>query len=472
MRIDEIDISLNKREKIYKQLFNFIKGEIISGNYSPGDILPSSRKLAADMKISRTSVFSAYNSLIAEGYVTSLVGSGYRINALPTAITSKKKDVAGSEVEVQSKRYVPFNPEPVDLTFFPSYKWSKITSKIGREKTLSIFSSNQYDKSGIMELREAICTYLHEIKGIESITEQIVITSGTMESIEICVNFLTKSGDTLGIEDPCYPPMLDFLSKSLRKLDFMHIDREGACSDTLSSDCRAAIITPDCQFPLGVTMSHQRRIEFIKWASENERWIIEDNYDSDFNSNYNLEKSLFSLDQGKKTIYLGSFSRLITSELRVGYIVLPMSLLNIFLESDFVPKVSAFPQIILSEFMKSGEFYRNLVKVRKMCLEKKQYTITLLNEHLFMYGHPYNSHAGSFVVFLLKPLISDKMFVLFAKDRGLDLKALSPMSHDSGYNGLLMGFIYFNREVLKKSVALLKDTLALYCKMHKIDTAY
>lgn len=464
MRINKIDVSLIGNEPIYKQLYNFIKSQITSGNYTPGDILPSSRGLATTMNISRTSVLNAYKLLMAEGYILSVAGSGYRINNYPIVSTGKIKSQK-EEYKIRETRYLPFNAEPIDLSFFPFNKWAKMTSRISRENLLSFFSSNEIEKNGIIDLRKAICTYLLEMKGIDCSPEQILVTSGAMESLEISINILAGGGcvGMFGIENIYYPPMFDFLSKTNHSLSYMKIDHEGACPDLISSACKAVIITPGCQFPLGITMSYQRRMKFIKWASINKGWIIEDAYDSEFSAEGKKVNTIFSLDKEGRTIYLGSFSRVMTSEFRVGFVVIPRSLLDAFINTEYTTKVSYIPQVILAEFMKSGEFYRNLVKAKDNCSQKKEYLLGLLKKHLPMYGFPYENKSGSFVVFLLKSFINDKDFIIYAKERGLDLKALSAMSYAGSYNGLLLGFVYFNNKVLKESIILLKKILDLYC---------
>lgn len=467
MRIDFIDIKLNDCNVIYKQLYSFIKGKIITGEYSQGDVLPSSRKLATVMNISRTSVVNAYNLLIAEGYVSAIAGSGHVINALPIAKYECRKNKTMNKV--RSRRFLPFNPEPVDLSLTASRRWAMTTSKIGRENAVNIFSLYQNEKFGYIGLRESISKYLYELKGIECVPEQIFITSGTMESIELCVNLLTSSKSSLGIEDPCYPPILHFFSRSNRKLNFMHIDQNGANPNSLSSECKAAIITPGSQFPLGITMSTKRKINFIEWAEKNDGWIFEDSYDSELNDYGKREKTIFSMDRNGRTIYFGGFSRVLISELRVGYFILPISLISTFSNIEYSSKVSSLPQIILSEFINSGEFYQNLVKIKKICRKKKKYFVMLLNECLSNYGQAYDNRSGSFVVFVLKRSLPDNIISLYAKEKGIDLRAISTMSHNSGVNGWLMGFIYLSIDILRKSVFILKDILSTYCTMHNID---
>ncbi|WP_434642588.1 PLP-dependent aminotransferase family protein [Klebsiella sp. I138] len=462
MRIDTLTVIFNQQSALYKQLFTFIKNSILTGRFLPGDVLPASRRLAADMGISRTSVLNAYNSLLAEGYITSIRGSGYRINHLPVPQAEKTVDDKSLPQRL-TERYLPFSPEPIDTSFFPSHKWSKIITRLSREKPESLLYTDVYEKFGNRDLREAICSYLYEKKGLNCTSEQIVITSGSMESLELCVNILTEAGEMLSIEDPCFPPMYTFLARNTRVLNAMSVDHEGACHDNLPQESKAVIITSGCQFPFGIIMSIERKMAFIQWANSRKGWIIEDDYDSDFNAEGSREPTLFTLDQNKRTLYLGSFSRLITSELRVGYIVLPEHLLERFKQAEYEFKVSYLPQVILAEFIKTGEFYRNLLTARKIYTEKKAFFATLLREQLSDYGYPFRSEAGSFVVFMLDPAYSDSQFAVFAKSKGLDLMPLSPMCHEVNQNGFLLGFIYFNREVLKKAVSLMKHCLALYC---------
>lgn len=467
MKINTLTVKFDDGMPIYKQLFDFIKSCIMGGRFSPGDILPPTRSLASDMGISRTSILNAYNALVAEGYINSIRGSGYIVNALPSVYDkqSQKKKINKNH----SIRYMPFNPEPIDTTFFPSHKWAKTISKIGREKSLSLLYTSQYDKFGYWELREMICNYVHEKKGILCRPEQVIITSGSMESLEVCVNILTRPGQTLSIEDPNFPPMHSYLLNHNRKLNYMQVDSEGAICEDIANESKVVIITSGSQFPLGIPMGHDRKNEFINWAHNSDGWIIEDDYDSDFNADPKSSVAIFHMDKNGRTFYLSSFSRLITSELKLGFIVLPEHSIQLFKDNDYSFKTSYLPQLILAEFIKTGDFYKNLVKAKKIYADKRKFFTDLLNEQLSAFGHPFKEGGGSFVAFILDPRLSDLDVAEYSKGRNLDLMPLSPMCQEVIRNGFLMGFIHFNREALKKSVILLKNTIILYCYQNNIN---
>jgi len=459
MKINTLTLSLESKPAIYKQLFEYIKNSIESGRFSPGDTLPSSRNLAADMSISRTSVLNAYNALIAEGLIFSQRGAGYRVMERPhkLSLAIPKETHA---VNRNRQRYLPFSPVPIDTSFFPTHKWAKIIAKIARTTPLSLVNTSDYDRQGNRELREILCQYLYENKGISCTSAQIMITTGSMESLEVCINAITTPGQMISIEDPYYPALRNYLLKNNRLVDYMPIDKQGASCDEIANNSRVAIITSGNQFPLGIAMSKERKKAFSAWAVNNNTWVIEDDYDSDFN--HKQEPALAALDKHHRTLYLGNFSKLITSDLRIGFVVIPESLLPHIQRMDYALKTSYLPQLILSEFIRTGDFYRNLLKARSVYAEKRDFFITLLQRELAACGQVFLNPVGSLVVFELSPELVDVEIVELAKAHGLSLRALSPLCHYSHRNGLVMGYIFFNREVLRKAVRQLKNVITLY----------
>ncbi|MEM0653161.1 PLP-dependent aminotransferase family protein [Klebsiella huaxiensis] len=464
MKIDTLTLSLENDSAIYKQLFEYIKNSINLGHFSPGDILPSSRNLAADMSISRTSVLNAYNALLAEGLIVGQQGAGYRISGYNQETSSADSKGAGG-VNDDKQRYLPFNPVPIDTSFFPAHKWAKIIAKIARTMPLSLVNTNDYDWQGNRELREVLCQYLYEKKGISCTSAQIMITSGSMESLEICINAITAPGQMVSIEDPYYPGLRNYLLNNNRLVDYMQVDEQGACCDEIANNSRVAIITSGNQFPLGIAMSKERKKAFSAWAVNSNTWVIEDDYDSDFNPKQ--EPTLAALDKNRRTLYLGNFSKLITSDLRIGFVVIPELLLPHIQQMEYALKTSYLPQLVLKEFVRTGDFYRNLLKAKKIYAGKRDFFITLLQRELTASGQVFLNPVGSLVVFELSPELVDVEIVELAKVQGLSLRALSPLCHYSRRNGLVMGYIYFNREVLRKAVRQLKNVITLYRERQK-----
>lgn len=461
MKIETFALVPGKETAIYKQLFDFIRENIIAGHFLPGDTLPSSRRLAVDMSISRTSVLNAYTALIAEGYIISRKGAGYTINTHPAAhLPEARKEEA--TVAINHSRYAPFSAEPIDNSLFPVSRWAKIMSKIARTASLSLVNTSQYDEFGNRDLREILCEYLYESKGISCSAGQIIITTGSMESLEICINALTVPGQMLSLEDPCYPLLRSYTDSQRRFIHAMPVDESGARCDTIPASSRVAIITPGNQFPLGMTMPTQRKREFVQWAYNNQTWIIEDDYDGDFYFNNKKAPALAALDTHHRTIYLGSFSKLISSEFRIAFIVVPVALLPRVSKLNYTQKASYLPQLVLSEFIRSGDFYRYLLKARNSYAEKRHFLIALLNKTLFPYGKTYGDPAGSLVVFTFSLEIDDVKVESLAKEQGLSLRALSQFFCHEKRSGLVMGYLLFNRDTLKKAVHLLKKVLEEY----------
>ncbi|HGL4102645.1 TPA: PLP-dependent aminotransferase family protein [Klebsiella michiganensis] len=469
MKINTFTIVFVPGEKIYRQLYKHIKSGIDSGRYSSGDKLPSTRHLATELGISRTSVLNAYNELIATGYLISQKGSGYEVNSvINTDIinTEKSKKI---RLKYKKEKYTPFNTESMDMSFFPAYKMAKIISKVGRKKPLSLIYTDQYDKFGSQDLRNEICNYVYEKKGINCSLEQVIITSGSLESFEMCINILTEPGQTVSLEAPCFSTHIYYLKNNGRNVRFLQVDREGACCNDISTGTKFVFITPECQYPFGMIMSNERKNDFIQWASDNCGWIIEDDFDSNSVVNNRHEPTIFSYDKNHRTLYFGNFSQVIERALNIGYIILPKELISFFRKTEYVPKVSYLPQLIMAEFIKSGDFYRNLLKARKICSEKRHAFVNMLKKYLSVYGNTIENNAGSVVVFILNAKISDATIASSARLKGVNIKILSSIFHDIPLNGFIFGFIHFNKDELKKSVIILRDICALYCQQNCVD---
>lgn len=469
MKISTLTVVFDHGDIIYNKLYEHIKKEILSGKFVVGDKLPSSRRLAKDLEISRTSVLNAYNKLGEEGFLTSQVGSGYKVIYEDKHNLLQRGKNVSPGYNYLKNTYKPFNIEPMDMTFFPKDKMSKIISRIGKEKPLSLIYSGQFDKLGSVELRHEICKYMYEKKGVNCTIEQVVITSGSQEAFEICIKLITEPGNIVSLEDPCFPMHSDYLINNLREVDYLQIDEQGVCCYGININSKVVFITPECQFPLGIIMSRKRKLEFIQWATKNEAWIIENDYDSNSNIGDIREPTVFSLDENHRTLYSGNFSRVIEKSLGIGYVILPEYLINKFNGSEYITKTSYFPQIVLAEFMRTGEFYRNLLKARKICGEKRNFFFKLLHDYISLYGYICECQAGSAVTFILNPLISDIKISTDAQDKGIEIQPLSTLCHKNVLNGLLLGFVYFTRDSLKKSVIQLRDILASNCQENNID---
>jgi len=348
--------------------------------------LPSKRVLAAHLEISQITVEAAYAQLKAEGYIRSVEKSGYFVEPFAKLMIPSLNSI--SDKLVQSKKHLGYRYDlktsKVDEDSFP-YEWM---AKYKREAFLDGIHSriNDSDILGLLELREEIETYLLAYRGIKTSADQIVICSGSEQMLQMLV-FLLGNNQVFGIETPGYPKSKKLYEAYGVKLEMIPLDESGMDIQSLTK-LRSNIlhISPSHQFPTGIVMPIKRRMELLTWANESvSRYIIEDDYDSEFRFSGNPIPALKGLDSFDKVIYLNSFSKSLSPTLRVSYMVLPNALVEILKEqySFYANPVPIHDQVALSMLLKTKGFERHLNRMKLIYKNKRDYFLTLLKNAKF-----------------------------------------------------------------------------------------
>lgn len=446
---------------LFRQLYEAIKEQLFREILVEGDVLPATRTLAVEIGVSRASVVSAYEQLLTEGYISSVQGAGYRVQPMGNltinqcSLSDVKRDANHANTQSQN---ILFDANALDSELFPTHQWAKTISRLCRQEPESMMFSGAQKNNQL--LREAICHHVFEYRGIKCEPWQVIITAGSMEALEICIDTLSQVGDTINIEDPCYVPARQCVLKHHRQVHSLAIDDNGALACDLNKESRLAIITPSHQFPLGVTMSAGRRMEFIYWAQRNNGWIIEDDYDSEFRYGGRPIPALAAFDRVGRTIYIGSFSKLFATTQRISYLILPPVLVETFHPTQRYVKASTLPQRVLAEFIFNGEFYKYLRRARKVYAQRRKSLLAYLHNDLSNYGCVKDYKAGTLLVFHLFAGITDIDVVEMAGHSSLSIRALSTFSFGNGdYNGLVMGFTAWDEVELSTGVKKLKAIL-------------
>jgi GntR family transcriptional regulator/MocR family aminotransferase len=451
----------SRQMPLFRQLYEAIKEQIMSGVLAQGDALPATRTLALDTGVSRSSVVNAYEQLLTEGYISGIRGAGYRVQPIGelelnrhSIQTTKSND---SKTDEQPENMM-FDAHSLDRSLFPTHQWAKTISRLCRREPESMMFGEAVRANQL--LREAIVAHVYEWRGIKCESWQIIITAGSMEALEMCIDTLSQPGETINMEDPCYPPARRCVESKNRLTHPLSIDENGARISDLHNASRLAIITPSHQFPLGITMSAGRRMEFIYWAQKNNGWIIEDDYDSEFRYGGRPIPALAAFDKIGRTFYIGSFSKLFSSLLRISYLIVPPQLVKSFDIVKHRAKASMIPQRVLAEFIANGEFYKYLRRARKIYAARRQHFLTLLQRELSPFGFFHDHKAGTLLVFHLTTGISDTLVVEKARKKQLSIRAISTFSFDkTKFNGLVMGFIAWNESEISAAVEELKIIL-------------
>lgn len=367
--MNELTIPLEEdsKEHLYQQIYHYMKNEIRNGNLPAGQKLPSTRALAQHLQVSRSTVDFAYGQLLSEGYIESIPYKGHFVCEITRlyqqiAVHSEEKEVAGEKTAAYD-----FSPNSIDITGFPFATWRKISKNVFADEEKEIFELGA--PKGDQRLRETICSYLHSSRGVECSPSQIIVGAGN-DYLLMLLQKILGTGRKAAVENPAYMRATRIFASGGYEIAPIELDESGMRVDLLrESGAQIAYITPSHQFPTGVVMPIGRRMEILAWAKEQEdRYVIEDDYDSEFRYKGMPIPSLQASDKGGKVVYLGTFSKSIAPAIRISYMVLPEKLLQIYEEKLWFisSTVSRIDQAILYHFMEDGHFERYLNKMRKI----------------------------------------------------------------------------------------------------------
>jgi GntR family transcriptional regulator/MocR family aminotransferase len=388
-----IRLEPRSREGLQRQICASIQRAILDGALAPGMRLPSSRALADDLKVSRTTTLLAVQQLQAEGYLTGRRGSGtFVADALPDDLPGERP--AGPDARLrhpalsrrgvavvtapQGARRLPGPPRPfrigtpgVDL--FPVTLWWRLASRRLRSAT-----STQLDygePAGLRALREAIASHVQAARGTRCRADQVLVVAGAQQGLELVSRVLLDPGDRVWMEEPGYPgARCAFLGAGARIVP-VPVDADGLAVGTgirRAGDARLAYVTPSHQYPLGVPMTLARRQALLRWASRAGAWVVEDDYDSEFRYGAAPVPCLHGLDVDGRVIYVGSFSKTLFPALRLGFVIVPPDLQDglVAARAAADQHPPALEQAVLADFIGEGHFARHLRRMRRAYLER------------------------------------------------------------------------------------------------------
>lgn len=375
-------IALNKnlRTPLYIQLYNNFKEEIIAGIYKSDEKLPSKRALASKMNISQNTVENAYGLLLQEGYIYSEAKKGYFVTKFYNESFKKPQYVYKEEKQVPSNIKYDFSTSLIDVNSFPFSTWSKISKEVMYNNPELLKRGNF---QGDIELRNTISKYLYNEKGIACYPSQIVIGAGIEYLIDMLIEVLPKKS-IYALENPGYSKIFTVLKNNNKKTKFISLNNYGMDFEKLKeSSCNIVYLTPSHQFPTGAIMPISERTKFLKWTNEEKnRYIIEDDYDSEYNYKTKPIPPIKELDRNGKVIYISTFSRTLSPSIRIAYMVLPNELLEKYKEmfSSYSCTVSRFEQHALAKFIKDGFLTRHLNRTKNLYKKKTEQIIASINQ--------------------------------------------------------------------------------------------
>lgn len=413
-----------KNEPLYVRIYLQLKQMIIEGKYTEHQKMPSKRKLAQTLKVSPLTVDQAYQQLIVEGYVYSIEKSGFYANKYTDMFTqpqTKKVKKQTEEIEAQSYAYS-FETHTVDTSLFPQATWAKLARQVLSENHQQLL--NESNPKGLFLLRKEIARYLEIYRGMHVDINQIILGSGSTSLIGLIVEILGRNNH-YAMENPGYPKIYQLFKSNDVKLSLISLDASGLSIDSLkSSDASIVHITPSHQYPSSIVMPISRRIELLQWASEKiNRYIIEDDYDSEFRYQGKPIPAIHGLDQSDSIIYMNTFTKTLAPSFRINYMVLPKRLLSRYesISSYHGCTVPNLDQHILYKFMNEGHFERHVNRMKNIYKQKIDMIIRILSKYteFSIYGHDSGLH---FVLEIHKKIDEQELLIYLEK---LNIKILS-----------------------------------------------
>ena len=432
-----------KSQSIYEEL----KRLILEGKYKPNEKLPSKRKLSYASQVSIFTIQNAYDQLLMEGYIYTKEKVGYFVSEGITPIQMKTtQPIYKPEILPQSSYDISFKTNVVDNDLFPLNTWIKLSREVLSSSIYPLM--NITPPEGVLELRMEIVKYLEIYRHIKVKPEQIILGSGSQPLLNLLVELLGRH-HTYALENPGYPRIYQTLKGLGVSIKPIEMDESGVkIVDLQSSSASVLHITPAHQFPTGIVMPIQRRLALLQWAMMGDRYIIEDDYDSEFRFGGSPVSTIFGLTKEPKVIYMNSFTKSLGPAFKMGYIVLPLELLPKYQEikSHHSCTVPNFEQYILYKFMKEGHFDRHLNRTRLIYQKKLQIIQSVIKAYplLEMKGN----EAGLHFILKVHTKMCESDLVQALRTHKIDIKGLQefdiePTVSESpclvmGYSGIPM----------------------------------
>ncbi len=453
---------------LYEQIYGHIKGEIRSGKLLSGERLPSTRSLAEYLQVARSTVDCAYGQLLSEGYIESRPYKGYFVCPIEELLQldsglsalENRQAAGGAMPGGREEPYrIDFSPYDIDMSGFPFSVWKKITKNILTDANSDLFAKGE--GQGDYSLRQTISRYLHSARGVECRPEQIIVGAGN-DFLLLLLEKILGRDVRIAMENPTYKRSYRIFRSFAYPIVTVDMDECGMRADRLEqADVRAAYVMPSHQFPMGTVMPIGRRMELLKWADGgSDRYLIEDDYDSEFRFRGKPIPALQASDRHGRVIYMGSFSKAIAPAIRVSFMVLPKPLLEIYERecSFYSCTVSRIDQSILNVFIGEGYFERHLNKMRKIYRGKHELLLECLGELREEFAIA-GENAGLHLLLTSKRGIPEGELLERAAGRQVRVYGLSESSVEeaSGGAAVLLGFGGLTDEEIREGTALLKE---------------
>jgi GntR family transcriptional regulator/MocR family aminotransferase len=462
---------------LHRQLYQQLRTAILAGQLVAATRLPSTRTLARELGVSRTTALLAYEQLRDEGYLDGRIGAGTTVAPLPRQAPAQERPLARPALSMRgtamagaawpgddrNDRPHAFQLGMPDIEHFPWRLWAQALSRRARAGVAAL--PGERDPAGYLPLRAAIAAHLGMARGVRCTPQQVIVVAGAQAAFDLASRLLLDPGDPVWFEDPGYPGARAALVGAGARPVPVPVDAYGLDIDAghrLQPTARAVYVTPSHQFPLGVTMSVTRRLALLAWAARAGAVVLEDDYDSEFRYVGQPPPALQGLDDSGRVVYLGTFSKALFPELRVGYLVVPGGLVDAFTAACRFTggQVPLLEQAALADFMTAGHFGRHVRRMRAMYAQRGAALIRAVQQYAGDLLEVRSAHAGLHLVGWLPAGVDDTAAAKRAAAAGIEAHALSSFAVQPVERGaLLLGYAPVGEAEIAQGARLLAGAL-------------
>ncbi|GAB6130589.1 PLP-dependent aminotransferase family protein [Blautia stercoris] len=465
--MNELMIPLDTKSltPLYQQIEEYLKQEIQEGRLVAGMRLPSSRALSANLLVSRSTIETAYDQLVAEGYIEPVAYKGYYVCEIEgiyfqKAEYTKQNNPEKTEIKqrrkLQKYRY-DFALNGIAPESFPTHTWKQLAKQVLSDSTEEIFA--QGNPYGEDSFREAIAEYLYHARGVKCEKSQILVGAGN-DYLLMVLATLFECNKKVAMENPTYLSAWYDLKHTGCSVCTVKSDEMGICIEELEkTGADVVYVMPSHQFPMGTVMPLKRRMELLRWADENQTYIIEDDYDSEFRYKGKPIPALQGFDKNERVIYIGTFSKSIAPSIRISYMALPKKLMRYYQSRyPFAVTISKVDQKIVELFLRNGHYERHLNRMRRLYKSKHDWILRWVKEEMSEICSCFGEHAGIHLLLRFHNGISEDEAVERAKSAGIRVYGLSEFFVQEKKETeavVLIGYATLTEEEIKEALQIL-----------------
>ena len=465
--MNELMIPLDTKSltPLYQQIEEYLKQEIQEGRLVAGMRLPSSRALSANLLVSRSTIETAYDQLVAEGYIEPVAYKGYYVCEIEgmyfqKAEYTKQNNPEKTEIKqrrkLQKYRY-DFALNGIAPESFPTHTWKQLAKQVLNDSTEEIFA--QGNPYGEDSFREAIAEYLYHARGVKCEKSQILVGAGN-DYLLMVLATLFECNKKVAMENPTYLSAWYDLKHTGCSMCTVKSDEMGICIEELEkTGADVVYVMPSHQFPMGTVMPLKRRMELLRWADENQTYIIEDDYDSEFRYKGKPIPALQGFDKNERVIYIGTFSKSIAPSIRISYMALPKKLMRYYQSRyPFAVTISKVDQKIVELFLRNGHYERHLNRMRRLYKSKHDWILRWVKEEMSEICSCFGEHAGIHLLLRFHNGISEDEAVERAISAGIRVYGLSEFFVQEKKETeavVLIGYATLTEEEIKEALQIL-----------------